>query len=193
MVIDDLPCVIFAGGRSSRMVEDKSLLPFANFPTLTEFQLKKYQKIFKNVYISTKDSSKFSFDAEFIEDIKSDIFAPSVAFLSIFKTLKCERFFAISVDTPFVKTQTIKKLIELDSSSKFATIVKSAYALEPLCGIYHKSLVERFEDMLKTNNHKLNHMLKSVDIKTLEVFDEDEFLNLNHPHEYQKALTLLNL
>ena len=46
----DIPCVIFAGGKSSRMGEDKALLAFGEFPTLTQFQLNKLQKIFKNVH-----------------------------------------------------------------------------------------------------------------------------------------------
>ena len=90
----DIPCVIFAGGKSSRMGEDKALLPFGDFPTLTQFQLNKLQKIFNNVYISCKDSSKFDFlkeneDAKFIEDVKTeDTFAPTTGFIAIFEKLK---------------------------------------------------------------------------------------------------------
>ena len=68
----DIPCVIFAGGKSSRMKKDKSLLPFGGFDTLTQFQLFCLQKLFKTVYISCKDKSKFNFEASFIEDLKSD-------------------------------------------------------------------------------------------------------------------------
>jgi len=67
-----IPCVIFAGGKSSRMGEDKSLLPFGSFSTLTEFQLNRLQKMFKNIYISCKKSSKFDFNADFIEDISQN-------------------------------------------------------------------------------------------------------------------------
>ena len=67
----DIPCVIFAGGKSSRMGEDKALLPFAEFNTLTEFQLTRLKKIFKTVYISCKDKTLFEFDANFIEDYKN--------------------------------------------------------------------------------------------------------------------------
>lgn len=41
----DIPCVIFAGGKSSRMGEDKALLPFGNFKTLTQYQLTRLQKV----------------------------------------------------------------------------------------------------------------------------------------------------
>ncbi|RUM64044.1 MAG: molybdenum cofactor guanylyltransferase, partial [Sulfurimonas sp.] len=85
----NLPCVIFAGGKSSRMGEDKTLLPFAGFTTLTEFQYSRLSKIFTNVYISCKDKNKFPFDANYIIDKKvQDTFAPTLAFVSIFESLK---------------------------------------------------------------------------------------------------------
>lgn len=188
----DLPCVIFAGGKSSRMGEDKSLLSFDGFDTLSQFQLYKLSKIFKNVYISSKDSSKFNFNANFIEDTNKNIFAPSVAFLSIFLTLKCESFFAISVDTPFITKEIIHNLFKQDSIKKAdATIAKHTGGIEPLCGIYHSSLIEIFQAMIDTNEHRLNMMLSRQNINYVYFKDVKAFLNLNHPHEYQEALNLL--
>lgn len=185
------PCVIFAGGRSSRMGEDKSLLPFGTFNTLTEFQLNRLCKIFKNVYISCKESSKFSFDAEFIEDIKTDsIYAPTAGFISVFKTLKCENFFAISVDSPFIGEDEIKKIVEADTPDADATVAKTPRGIEPMCGIYHRSTEKKFAAMLQENSHKLGFLLKTSNTLYVEFEDEKPFLNLNHPHEYQEALSL---
>ena len=61
-MIKNIPCVILAGGKSSRMGEDKSLLPFPPYKTLTHYQYQRLNKIFKNVYISSKDSSKLASD-----------------------------------------------------------------------------------------------------------------------------------
>jgi molybdopterin-guanine dinucleotide biosynthesis protein A len=44
-------CVIFAGGKSSRMGEDKSLLPFGTFSSLAEYQYNRLSNIFDIVYI----------------------------------------------------------------------------------------------------------------------------------------------
>jgi len=189
----DLPCVIFAGGKSSRMGEDKALLPFANSSTLTEYQLQKLQKLFKNVYISCKSKNKFDFDASFIEDVKTneDIFAPTTGFVAIFKELKEERFFAISVDSPFISKEIIEKIIEKDSLHVDATIAKTAFGMQPMCGIYHRSLEKKFLYMLKENNHKLGYLLKTSNTNFIEFEDEKAFLNLNNPQEYQEALTLI--
>lgn len=192
-----IPCVIFAGGKSSRMGEDKSLLPFAGFDTLTQFQLFRLRKIFKTVYISCKDKNKFDFFKEneettFIEDIKTDsVFAPTAGFISIYEALNQDSFFAISVDSPFISEKEIRQIIAADKPDNDATVAKTASGIQPMCGIYHRSLQNRFIDMLKEDNHKLGFLLKSSKTNFVDFDDEKPFLNLNHPHEYQEALKLL--
>jgi len=186
------PCVIFAGGRSRRMGEDKSLLPFGGFNTLTEFQLSRLSKIFSTIYISCKERSKFNFEASFIEDIKTeDIFAPTAGFVAIYKELKEDSFFAISVDAPFVGQKEIEKIIDADRDDSDATIAKTAFGIQPMCGIYHRSLENKFTQMLQDDNHKLGLLLKSSKSAFINFNDEKPFLNLNHPHEYKEALKLI--
>ena len=187
-----IPCVIFAGGKSSRMGEDKALLPFADQATLAEYQLNQYSKIFQNVYISCKSSRKFAFQANYIEDLDKGLFAPTAAFVSIFSKLQCERFFAISVDTPFVSSDVIKKIIDQDTPENDATVAQLHDQVQPLCGIYHISLKKKFEDMQKNNIHKLNYLLKDSHVKFVEFTEETSFLNLNNPQEYNDALAIIN-
>ncbi len=188
----NIPCVIFAGGKSSRMRKDKALLPFAGFKTLTQFQHSRLSKIFSTVYISCKDKSKFSFDAYYIEDIKNEnTFAPTLAFISIFEQLKSDLFFAISVDSPFIDEEIILKLISSDTSTTDATVATSEGNIQPLCGIYHRSLLPAFTKMLEENKHKLTYLLENSQTKYVTFKNDNRFLNLNHPHEYKKALTLI--
>jgi len=188
----NIPCVIFAGGKSSRMGEDKALLPFSSYKTLTQFQYERLKKIFKNVYISCKDKNKFNFDANFIEDIKTDnIYAPTAGFVSIFKKLKDDRLFVLSVDSPFVDENEILQLLYADCQESDATVAKTAFGMQPMCGIYHRSLSSAFEKMLKEDNHKLGLLLKKSQTNFLYFEDEKPFMNLNNPEEYKEALTLI--
>ncbi len=189
----DTPCILFAGGKSSRMGEDKALLPFAGFDTLTHYQYAKLSKIFTTVYISCKDKSKFDFKANFIEDIATpNIFAPTVGFVSAWKELESDKFFALSVDTPFVTHKEIKKLFEADRDKFDATIAKTEEGIQPLCGIYHNSLQKSFEEMLRHGNHKLGHLLKNSHTNYCHFSQTQPFLNLNHPHQYKEALKIIN-
>ena len=174
------------------MGEDKALLPFGGFSSLTEFQLNKLQKIFKNVYISCKNKNKFDFQAEFIEDMKTEnIYAPSIGFLTSFRSLSCEKFFAISVDTPFISKDIIYALVSQDSIDVEATIATLYNKPQPMCGIYHISLEKKFLTMLETDTHKLGCLLKNSITIYVNFENETSFLNLNNPQDYAQALTLI--
>ncbi len=181
-----MPCVIFAGGKSSRMLEDKSLLPFGDFDTLIEYQYTKLSKIFTDVYISSKNDN-FSFTCKTILDEKN-VYAPTIGFVSIFSALHVEKVFVLSVDTPFVGINEIKRIVDMDETNFDATIAKTAFGSHPLCGIYHRSLEGEFQKMVDKDNHKLGFLLKGSKTYWVEFEEEEAFSNLNYPHEYQEAL-----
>lgn len=187
----NLPCVLFAGGKSSRMGQDKSLLPFGGSPTLTQFQYHRLSQLFDHVYISTKTADKFDFEAPFILDHTTADFAPTAGFVSAFETLSCERFFALSVDSPFVDEPHISRLLSCDKETLDAVIAKTASGSHPLCGIYHRSLLPDFQRMNTEGDHRLGKLLSMSSTLFVDFENEEPFLNLNHPHEYANACLIL--
>lgn len=183
-----LSCVLFAGGKSSRMGEDKSLLPFGGYTTLTEFQYARLKKIFSRVCISTKNRDKFDFNGDFILDPISADFAPTAGFVSALRALEDERIMVLSVDTPFVDERVFQTLIDADSLELDAVIARTSEGNHPMCGIYHRSLLGDFERMLTDGDHRLGKLLASSHTRFVDFTDEAPFSNLNHPHEYQEAL-----
>ena len=183
-----IPCVIFAGGKSSRLGKNKALLPFGGSPTMIEFQYKRLQKIFKHIYISCKNQDFFHFQADFIEDTFDEHYAPTIGFLSAFDTLGTESLFAISVDTPFITMQEISTLVANDASEYDAVIAKTAQTIHPMCGIYHKSLYAKFQKMFQTDDHRLRKLLLQSHTKYIDFEDEQTFFNINTMQEYEIAL-----
>ena len=178
--------VIFAGGKSSRMGEDKALLPFGGYLTLTEFQHARLNTMFDQVYISAKEN-KFDFDCMIIEDIYTED-SPLVGIISIFETLKVEEVFILSVDAPFVNKETIQRLLEHNQTPLDAIVAQSPNGVQPLCGIYKRSILPLAYVQFEKGNHRLGDLLSLANTLFVK-FDEDTpFTNLNHPEEYQKAL-----
>lgn len=171
------------------MGQDKSLLPFGAFPTLTQFQYERLSKLFTHVSISTKTADKFDFEADFILDPEEVDYAPTAGFVSSFRAISEDRIMVLSVDTPFVDEEIFRSLIEADAPDLDAVIAKTKEGSHPLCGIYHRSLLEEFERMLREGDHRLGKLLASRQTKYIEFEDEEAFANLNHPHEYQQALS----
>jgi len=185
-----LPCVILSGGRSSRMGEDKSLLPFKNYNTLIEYQYKKLSQIFAKVYISSK-IDKFSFleDKTKIIFDNNDIYSPMVALQSILTKLNTKKVFIITVDNPFISNQTIYKLIE-KSNNFDITIAKCENKIHNLCGVFNINILKTINKHIKNDIHKINFLVKNSKFNFIEFQNNDEFLNINTKEDYKKAKLL---
>jgi len=194
MSLYTISCVLFAGGKSSRMGEDKARLPFSHANSLAQYQYERLKGIFERVYISAKDASNFDdFDALIIEDdIAKDIYAPTAGFASIFRELKAENsIFVLSVDTPFVTKEIIDKILTAPHENFDAVIVRTSGGIHPLCGVYTRSLEEPILQMIKYDDHKLVKLLKRSNVYYIDIDDENALMNLNTPDEYKKALEKL--
>ena len=184
-----LPCVIFAGGKSSRMGRDKALLPFGGEPTLAAYQFTRLSPLFPATYLSAKTAEKFSDAMPVIVDEPAlGMFAPTAGFISVLRRLGNERFFALSVDTPFVDASVIAALLAADHEGLDAVIARTAEGMHPLCGIYHPRLLPRFESMAASGDHALGKMLQTADVAYVDFTNEELFANLNRPEEYAAAL-----
>jgi molybdopterin-guanine dinucleotide biosynthesis protein A len=184
----DIPAVLFAVGKSSRMGKDKALLPFGKYATLSEFQYRRLAELFEEVYLSSKEH-KFNFPAAVITDNYKES-SPLVGIISLFETLKSDAFFILSADAPFVDEKVIEKLLSHEEAFD-AIIAKSPHGVEPLCGIYRRSILPLAKKHFARNNHRLNDLLKEAHTQFVMFEDNAPFTNLNHPHEYEDAMKSL--
>ena len=178
--------VIFAGGKSSRMGEDKSLLPFGNCPTLAQYQHSKLSKFFDNVYISAKEH-KFDFECKVIKDTQQEA-SPLVGLISIFETLEVDQVFILSVDAPFVNEKVINSLFEHNQTELDVIAAESPSGVQPLCGVYKRSILPLAYSQLKKGDHRLSNLLGLAKTCFVRFEKDTPFTNLNHPEEYQEAL-----
>ncbi len=188
-------CVLFAGGKSSRMGQDKARLPFGEASSLVQYQYERLKKIFARVYISAKDAHNFDdFDAMVIEDdIARDIYAPTAGFVSLFRQLNTEHaVFVLSVDTPFVTKEIIDKFMAVDHEDFDAIILRTPEGIHPLCGIYTRTLESSMLKMIEENDHKLGKLLARSKVCYIDIDDEEALMNINTKDEYQKALEKLS-
>lgn len=172
------------------MGKDKSLLPFGDYPTLTQFQYERLKPWFKKVYVSVKEN-KFDFNCTCIEDKKA-ITSPLVGLLSILESIEEDEIFVLSVDAPFVDHSVIEKILKNDDLSYNAIVAQSPSGIQPLCGLYKKSILPLIYRQLEMNDHKLRSLLELARTHYVTFNNDLPFTNLNHPHEYEKALKALS-
>ena len=188
--ISNIPCVILAGGKSSRMKEDKCLVKFKNNLSLIQYQYNKLSKIFANVYISSKQN-KFDFleDNSAIIFDKEEVSSPMVALESIFKTLNSTKVFIVPVDVPLIEINTIYNLIkEAQISSADIIVVKDdENNIHNLCGVFSKNILPAISSLLTKDIHKIQTLFQSVKCEHILFKNCKQFININTPENLQYA------
>lgn len=183
----DITCVILSGGKSQRMGEDKSLLPFASSSSLIEFQYERLKPYFKDIYISSKnDKFPFLLDKKLILDKNQDIFSPILALETIFEILKDEKVFIITVDTPFVKIETINKLI--NESKNYDITIPKTQKTHNLCGVFSKKIKVAINQMINEDIHRIFYLIKNSNHKIIEFYFDEEFANINTQDDYLNSI-----
>ncbi len=188
----EIPCVILSGGKSSRMQEDKSLLPFGGYGSLAEYQYSRLKNMFKEVYVSCKNPSKYLFKGEFIEDVE-DAFSPFLGIRSAFYSLGIPYIFFITVDSPFISEKSIKKVVDAMDCKCDGVLMQEGERVHNLIGIYTNTLLPKIEKLEQEGNYKVGALVGQSGFKYVSFESSDEFLNLNRKEEYQKALKVIDL
>jgi len=181
-MINDIACVILAGGKSSRMGQDKALLPFGKFDSLAKYQYEKFSKIFKNVYISAKEN-KFNFECNLILDRYKE-YSPMHALSSIFEVIDFENIFLISVDMPFFSRELVYNLKRLHKNE--VTCYRLDGKLEPFGAIYNISLKDRVNLKIKEGDFRLKNLILNSDYTAVDTLKYKDFININYQKDYFK-------
>ncbi|HCY77349.1 MAG TPA: molybdenum cofactor guanylyltransferase [Ignavibacteriales bacterium] len=190
----DITGIILCGGKSSRMQTNKALLKISGKPVI-EIIAERLKSIFNVVLISTNDSKKYNFlNLPLVNDIINDK-GPLGGIYSALKLSTTEKNFIISCDMPLINVELIKYLINLNSD-KAILLPKSKGRIHQLCGVYSKSVISIIEDVF--NLSQVNKSIKGsvyelieivptnlIDVEHLPFYDENQFLNMNSPEDYE--------
>lgn len=178
----DIPCVILAGGKSSRMKEDKCFLSFKN-KTLIQYQYDRLKKFFPDIYISSK-TNKFPFDCNLILE-NEDIFSPLIALNKILNSIKKNKVFIITVDTPNVSIQSIQTIINKSEKFDISIALTPDNKRHNLCGVFSKNIKTEIKTMLNDNNHRIGFLIKKSNSQNIFINNNDEFININTKEDYK--------
>ncbi|GAA7736154.1 molybdenum cofactor guanylyltransferase MobA [Helicobacter pylori] len=191
-IIDNIPCVLLAGGKSSRFITNniqinKALMPFESYFSLLEYQYTRLLKLFKKVIISAKKS--YELNAPYLLERESDLFSPLFGIYNAFLTLQTPYIFFIPIDTPLVSFESIKALCGIKNFSVVYT--KSPTKEHYLISLWHQNNLNALSHALKTQNYRLSVLVKNTSSIAMPLDKEEEFLNLNTLKDYELAVQIL--
>ncbi|GAA8608570.1 molybdenum cofactor guanylyltransferase MobA [Helicobacter pylori] len=191
-IINNIPCVLLAGGKISRFITNniqtnKALMPFESHASLLEYQYTRLLKLFKKVIISAKKS--YELNAPYLLERESDLFSPLFGIHNAFLTLQTPYIFFIPIDTPLVSFESIKALCGIKNFS--VVYAKSPTKEHYLISLWHQNSLNDLSYALKTQNYRLSDLVKNTSSIAMHFNKEEEFLNLNTLKDYELAVQIL--
>lgn len=180
--------VILAGGRSTRMGREKSMIEVDGVPMIQRVY-QTLSPLFPEVIIVTNDPDRYdSIPCRKVPDIYPG--AGSIAGVHAgLANASFDRIFAVACDMPFLSPPLIREICRL-SEGFDAAIPFSDTGFEPLHGVYARSGLPLFEDALSRGElriydlyPRMNHrIIPWDDISSIDGA-RDSFRNINTPND----------
>jgi molybdenum cofactor guanylyltransferase len=183
--------IILAGGRSSRMGEEKALLE-AGGQTLIEHAIKTLTPLCTEIVLSTNSPDLFrAFHLATVKDLTPDL-GPLAGIASALGTSETDVNIVIAVDMPGIETDFLSYLLDCFPGNNGVVPVSETGILQPLCGVYSVSLVPGIENLLNNNRlaaaaiTDLPGVLKLAVTPHTPGYSEEMFANMNTPVDMER-------
>lgn len=181
---------ILAGGKSSRMGEDKGLMIFDGKHLIVHL-IDLLKPIFKDVQIITNNEEYSKFELT----IRKDIIKNKGPLAGIYAGLTYSETpwnYFVACDMPFISAKVIEYLANSIKDDDLVIPFYQQYP-EPLCAFYNISCLPVIEKQLTNGDNKIQNifpLLKLVTVEVTELFlpKQNPFRNLNTKEDLHNSL-----
>jgi molybdopterin-guanine dinucleotide biosynthesis protein A len=194
----EMSAVILAGGRSSRMGENKMLMPLGS-TTVIGHLIKRVGPLFRETIIVTNEPEKYRhYPVRLTEDLICSQEKNSLTGIhtGLF-TARSDFSLVMAGDMPFIRTGLLTYLCHI-ACDYDVTIPREEPHVQPLCAVYQKSCLPHIEKLLYAGRYKVIDFFSAVRVRyvdTAELLPYDaeliSFFNVNTPTDYQRAQAMV--
>lgn len=181
---------ILAGGKSSRMGQDKALLKLKQ-KSFLDILINEFSD-FDELIISLDDLNRYKeLDYKIVEDVVKDI-GPIEGIRQILKKSKNKYNFICATDMPFLKKEIAEYIKTFICSDFDCYVICDEGRKHPLCAVYSKDILHIIDEMIENKNYKLLQILSKARTKYIDLkytnFDKKMIQNINTYSEYKMGL-----
>jgi molybdopterin-guanine dinucleotide biosynthesis protein A len=183
---------ILAGGKSTRMGQDKAFVEFEG-QTLLARSLELARSASDEVRI-VGDAAKFCEFAPVVEDVFREC-GPLGGIHAALRASSAELNLMLAVDMPFLSAELLRFLIaRARESAAIVTVPQIGERRQPLCAVYRREFADVAENALRAGRYKIDVLFKT---QTTQAISESElaapgfslemFRNLNTLQELEEV------
>lgn len=170
--------IILAGGKSSRMGEDKGLMLFDGKPMIQHI-INVAKPLVIDILIVSNNKEYEQFGYPVYEDLIKDK-GPLAGIYTGLKHAKTAKNIVLSCDVPFVNEELIQLLLN-NCETVDVVIPEKENRTHQLIGVYDKSCVPTFKKELDKDQRKLKLAIEKLNYKVVDAnhIDAQIFNNIN--------------
>jgi molybdopterin-guanine dinucleotide biosynthesis protein A len=169
-LVEKATAIIMAGGGSTRMGANKSMLPIEDRPII-ERTCRRPAGCFEQILISANDVEKFAFlGFEVIPD-KVPGQGPLMGIASALEASVNEINFVVACDIPDIEPGHIRRILSEAAGSDADIIVPTTGngRYEPLFAVYRKSALEAINKVLSSGGRKISDVFDLCRVRNVEL------------------------
>jgi molybdopterin-guanine dinucleotide biosynthesis protein A len=182
---ENATAIIMAGGSSSRMGTDKSILPLEGKPMIERI-CERLHGTFSRILISAGDTDKFAFLDERVVTDKVPGQGPLMGIASALQISDNELNFVVACDIPHVNLPLVRRMLVEAEDVDIVVPVNRDGKYEPLFAVYRKSTLAAINDILACGGRKISDVFGCCKVKYIELDDSDWLMNINTMAEYKE-------
>jgi len=184
MIQEQATAIIMAGGSSSRMGVDKSMLPIKGRPMIERIS-EQLRGAFSQILVSANEVDKYSHLGFEIVSDKIPGEGPLMGIASALQASNNELNFVVACDIPGIDIRFVRRMLaEADGFDIVVPKVDDG-KYEPLFAVYRKSALIAINDVLSSGRRKISDVFGRCRVKYIEL-DTERFVNLNTMAEYEE-------
>jgi len=186
LITQDATAIILSGGKSTRLGQDKSLLPYRGIPLIAHIaaQLK---PMFRNVIISTNDPEKYDFlGLPMIADRQPGQ-GPLMGIASTLGYVAQDLSFVIGCDIPIVNYRFVQRMISLAEGYDIVMPRDVEGRYEPLFAVYRRGVRFAALEILEAGERRIAALFERVRVRFVEFDGGDWYKNINTMDDYFTA------
>ncbi len=178
----EITIIILAGGKSSRMGEDKGMMSLYEKP-MVQHVIETAKKISEKISIISNNRNYEQFGLPVFPDSLKDKGPLAGMYEGLIRS-DTEKNLILSCDIPYIGIDLLNFLIE-NSSGFQVTIPVYNQRVHPLIGVYTKNCASVFEDQIRARRFKVMDSFGNLAVNQLDAgqFPAQMFKNINNKRD----------
>ncbi len=183
----DASAVILAGGASSRMGRDKSLIEIRGVPLIQRL-IAQLRGRFREVFINSDDPAPYHATGLTVIPDGQPGQGPLRGIAAALEAAKTETVFVVACDIPDINPRFVRRLLAEARKVDCAVPRRADGRWEPLFSIWRRSALPAIREVLAEGERKIDAVFPRIRVAAVDLVDGAWLRNLNTPKDVEDYL-----